>query len=164
MRASNERSSGTARRTARAAASSGLAKGEVDKMVKDAEKFAQEDLQRKADIESRNKADNAHYQVQKFMQDSGDKLADADKQSLQREMDAVKAALDRNAGADDLEKATNQLMEEWQKVGAKMHQQAGPQTPPAEGGAGGAEGSGALLQIFERDRRAAGCLLPLAST
>ena len=42
----------------------------------------------------------------------------------------MKAALDRNAPADELDKETDKLMDEWQKVGAKMHQQAGPQTRP----------------------------------
>jgi len=111
-------------------ASSGLAKGEVDRMVKDSEKFAEEDRQRKADIEARNKADNAHYQVQKFLQDSGDKISSDDKQALQDAMDAVKSALDRSAKAEELEQLSDKLMDEWQKVGAKMHQQAGPQTPP----------------------------------
>ena len=111
-------------------ASSGLAKGQVDQMVKDAEAHAEEDRKRKAEIEARNKADNAHYQVQKFLQDDGGKIPDADKQALQAQMDALKAALDRNAPADELDKETDKLMDEWQKVGAKMHQQAGPQTPP----------------------------------
>jgi molecular chaperone DnaK len=108
--------------------------------VKDAEKFAEEDRKRKAQIEARNQADNAHYQVQKFIQDNGDKLADADKKTLQEQMDAVKSALDRNAGTDELERLTNKLMDEWQKVGAKMHQEskAGGQTPPP--GAGGPQG------------------------
>jgi molecular chaperone DnaK len=115
-------------------ASSGLAKGEVDRMVKDSEKFAEEDRQRKADIEARNKADNAHYQVQKFLQDSGDKISSDDKQTLQDAMDAVKSALDRSAKAEELEQLSDKLMDEWQKVGAKMHQQAGPQTPPPDAG------------------------------
>ncbi len=130
-------------------ASSGLAKGQVDKMVKDAEAHAEEDRQRKAEIEARNKADNAHYQVQKFLQDNGDKISDDDKKALQAQMDALKAALDRNAGADELDKATDKLMDEWQKVGAKMYQQAGPQNPPpggnpfgGEGPQGGASGDG----------------------
>ena len=114
-------------------ASSGLAKGQVDQMVKDAEAHAEEDRKRKAEIEARNKADNAHYQVQKFLQDDGDKIADDDKKALQAQMDALKAALDRNAPADELDKETDKLMDEWQKVGAKMHQQAGPQTPPPGG-------------------------------
>ena len=111
-------------------ASSGLAKDQVEQMVKDAEAHAEEDRKRKAEIEARNQADNAHYQVQKFLQDNGDKIADADKKALQEQMDALKAALDRNASADELEKETDKLMDDWQQVGAKMHQQAGPQTPP----------------------------------
>jgi molecular chaperone DnaK len=124
-------------------ASSGLAKGEVDRMVKDSEKFAEEDRQRKADVEARNKADNAHYQVQKFLQDSSDKISSDDKQALQDAMDAVKSALDRSAKAEELDQLSDKLMDEWQKVGAKMHQQAGPQTPPPDAGGptdGSAEG------------------------
>jgi molecular chaperone DnaK len=124
-------------------ASSGLSKDQVQNMVKEAEKHADEDRKRKAEIESRNRADNAHYQVQKFVQDNNDKLADADKKTLQEQMDAVKAALDRNAGADELEKAADRLMDEWQKVGAKMHQASGPGAPPPGAGPqGGATNGG----------------------
>ncbi|MDQ1301182.1 MAG: molecular chaperone DnaK [Chloroflexota bacterium] len=118
-------------------ASSGLSKDQINQMVKDAEQHADDDRKRKAEVEARNKADNAHYQVQKFIQDSGDKLSDDDKKTMQDAMDGVKSALDRNADSDELEKLTDKLMDEWQKVGAKMHQQAGPQTPPP-----GADGPG----------------------
>ena len=72
-------------------ASSGLAKDQVEQMVKDAEAHAEEDRKRKAEIEARNKADNAHYQVQKFLQDNGGKIADDDKKALQAQMDAVES-------------------------------------------------------------------------
>jgi len=123
-------------------ASSGLAKDQVEQMVRDAERHADEDRRRKAEIEMRNRADTAHYQVQKFVQDNNDKLPDADKRLLQERMDALKADLDRNAGADDLEKAVNALMDAWQQVGGRMHQQAGPQTPPQDGPGGGPAGDG----------------------
>jgi molecular chaperone DnaK len=124
-------------------ASSGLSKDQINQMVKEAEQHADDDRKRKAEVETRNKADNSHYQVQKFMQDSGDKMADDDKKTLQDAMDAVKGALDRNADSDELEKLTDKLMDEWQKVGAKMHQQAGPQTPPPDaGGPGGPSNDG----------------------
>jgi len=123
-------------------ASSGLAKDQVDQMVKDAERHADEDRKRRAEIEARNHADNTHYQVQKFVQDNTDKLSDDDKKLLQEKMDAVKAALDRNAGADELERLTNQLNDAWQQVGTHMHQQAGPQTPPPDmGGTAGPDGA-----------------------
>ncbi len=79
--------------------------------------------------------------MQKFVQDNTDKLADADRTLLQERMDALKADLDRNASVDELEKATDALMEAWQQVGARMHQQAGPQTPP-DGGPDGPSGDG----------------------
>ncbi len=126
-------------------ASSGLAKDQVDQMVKDAERHAEEDKKRKAEIEARNRADNAHYQVQKFVQDSGDKLPDADKRTLQDAMDSLKQALDRNAGADELEAATTKLMSAWEQVGSRMHQAAGPQGGPGgpqQGGPQGGDGGG----------------------
>ncbi len=121
-------------------ASSGLSKEQVEQMIKDAERHAEEDRKRKAQIEARNRADNAHYQVQKFLQDNSDKLSDADKKTLQEHMDAVKSALDRNASTEELERATNRLMDEWQKVGTRMYQAAGGPTPP--GGDGGPYGGG----------------------
>lgn len=121
-------------------ASSGLSKEQVEKMIKDAERHAEEDRKRKAQIEARNRADNAHYQVQKFLQDNSDKLSDADKKALQEQMDAVKSALDRNASTEELERATDRLMDEWQKVGTRMYQAAGGPTPP--GGDGGPYGRG----------------------
>jgi molecular chaperone DnaK len=121
-------------------ASSGLAKDQVDQMVKDAEQHAEEDRKRKADIEAHNRADNSHYQVQKFLQDNGDKVPDADRQSLQAQMDELKAALDRNAGAEELEAATNKLMDAWQQVGGRMHQQAAPQGPGPQGDGGQYDG------------------------
>jgi molecular chaperone DnaK len=121
-------------------ASSGLSKEQIDQMVKDAEKHAEEDRRRRAEIEARNRADNAHYQVQKFVQDNQDKLSDDDKRLLQDKMDAVKSALDRNANTDELERLTNSLHDVWQQVGTRMWQQAGPQTPPP--GAGESAGPG----------------------
>ena len=119
-------------------ASSGLAKDQIDKMVKEAESHAEEDRKRKVEIESRNKADSLHYQVQKFLQDSKDQIADDDKRQLQDRMDALKGALDRSAAADEIDKLAADLQEAWAQVGSKMHQQAGAQTPPP--GSGGQQG------------------------
>jgi molecular chaperone DnaK len=125
-------------------ASSGLSKDQIDKMVHEAEAHAAEDRQHQADIEAHNKADTLHYQVQKFVQDNQDKLPDADKKTLQEKMDALRAAIDRNAPAGELEPLVNELNEAWAQVGTHMHQQAGPQTPPpgGEGGQGGDGGHG----------------------
>jgi molecular chaperone DnaK len=109
-------------------------------MVKDAEKFADQDRKRKVEIEAHNRADSAHYQVQKFVQENQEKLDEADKKSLQEAMDALKSALDRNADASELEKLHDALMDAWQKVGAKMHQASQASQPPPSAGAAGSGG------------------------
>jgi molecular chaperone DnaK len=115
-------------------ASSGLSKDQVSQMVKDAEQHAEEDRARQQDVEAHNRADTTHYQIQKFVQDNQDKLSDDDKRLLQEKMDAVRSALDRSAGSEELDRLTDSLNDTWQQVGTRMHQQAGPQqTGPSEG-------------------------------
>jgi molecular chaperone DnaK len=130
-------------------ASSGLSKEQINQMVKDAEQHADDDRKRQRDVEAHNRADTTHYQVQKFVQDNQDRLSDDDKRLLQDRMDAVKSALDRNAGADELDRLSDSLNDAWQQVGTRMHQQAGPQqtgpyeqTPPPGGGEPGGEPGG----------------------
>jgi molecular chaperone DnaK len=131
-------------------ASSGLSKDQVNQMVKDAESHAEEDRKRQQDVEAHNRADTTHYQIQKFVQDNQDKLSDDDKRLLQEKMDAVKSALDRNAGADELNRLADTLNDTWQQVGTRMHQQAGPEQqepytetpPPGAGESGGPSGQG----------------------
>ena len=117
-------------------ASSGLSKDQVDRMVREAESHAEEDKQHRAEIEARNKADSLHYQIQKFLQDNKDSIADDDKKLLQEKMDALKSALDRNASVEELERLTEQLSETSQQVGSRMYQKAGATPPPADGGPG----------------------------
>jgi molecular chaperone DnaK len=125
-------------------ASSGLSKDQINQMVRDAEQHAEDDRGRQRDVEAHNRADTTHYQIQRFVQDNQDKLSDDDKRLLQEKMDAVKSAVDRNAGAEELDRLTDSLNDAWQQVGTRMHQQAGPaqdgpydQTPPP-----GADGPG----------------------
>jgi len=126
-------------------ASSGLSKDQINQMVKDAEQHAEDDRERQRDVEAHNRADTTHYQVQKFLQDNQGKLSDDDRRLVQEQMDAVRSALDQNAGADELNRLTDSLNDAWQQVGTRMHQQAGPQQggpydqtpPPGAGEPGG---------------------------
>ena len=123
-------------------ASSGLSKDQVDRMVKEADAHAEEDKQRRAEIEARNKADSLHYQIQKFVQDNKDNISDDDKKLLQEKMDAVKSALDANASAEELERLTEQLSETSQQVGSRMYEKAAGTPPPTDGAPGQGEQSG----------------------
>ena len=73
-------------------ASSGLAKDEVDRMMKEAESHAEEDRKRKEEIETRNKADQAVYGAERMLKDMGDKIGAADRAAIESAMEAVKKA------------------------------------------------------------------------
>src|SRR5689334_11152705 len=87
-------------------ASSGLSKDEVDRMMKDAESHAEEDRQRREDIEARNKADQAVYGAEKMLQEMGDKLAGSDKSAVESAIESLKTAINNNDTA-----AMNKAME-----------------------------------------------------
>lgn len=113
--------------------STGLSKDEVEKMKKEAEAHAAEDLEKKDKIEVKNKADNMVYLAEKTLKDAGDKVKPEDKTEVEEKMKALKDVLE-SGSKEDLEKKTSELSDIVQKVGAAMYQQAPPpgaeQTPP----------------------------------
>jgi len=113
--------------------SSGLAKDEIERMVKDAESHAAEDTRRKADVEARNVTDSAVYGAEKFLRDNGDKIPEANRSAVQSEIDAVKAAM---AGGDPttMTAAAERLQQALRQAGAAMYQQAGDNQPGPDAG------------------------------
>jgi molecular chaperone DnaK len=107
-------------------ASSGLKEDEIDRMKKDAEEHEAEDQQRKELIEARNHADNVIYSTEKLLRESGDKIPDDTKQGAE---DGVKnlRELMESEDADAIRKATEELGQIIQQVGASMYEQAAPE-------------------------------------
>jgi molecular chaperone DnaK len=105
-------------------ASSGLSKDEVDRMVREAELHAQEDRQRKEEIEQRNRADSIAYQAEKTLKDVGDKISAGLRTEVEEKIKAVRDALSQNEvsrmqlAADDLERTM-------QRVGQEIYSQPG---------------------------------------
>ena len=116
-------------------ASSGLNKDEVDRMMREAESHAEEDKNRREEIENRNKADQAVYGAERFIKDSGDKLAAADKASIEGALDALKKALESNDAAA-VARQMEALTEAQHKAAANLYQQAAPGAGQAPGGDG----------------------------
>ena len=119
---------------------SALPREDVDRMVREAEQFANEDKQRRVDAEARNMADNLAYQAEKLIKDSGDRIQQSDKDELEKQITAVKEAL----GGQDIaavKNAAESLSQTVQRVGTAMHQAAQGQQQAAAGG-GGPEASG----------------------
>jgi molecular chaperone DnaK len=111
-----------------------LGKDEIDRMMKDAEKFADEDHKRREAAEVRNNADQLSYQVEKALADYGDKIPEADRDAVQKANEDVKEALK----GDDLAQiraATEALMQAFQRVGQAIYaQQQASSGGPASGG------------------------------
>ena len=104
-------------------ASSGLNKDEIEKMRKDAESHAEDDRQRREEIEQRNEADNAVYRSEKMLKDNADKISGADKSRIE---EAVKEAKEALKGQDGkaIRAASEKLNEAWQAVSAEMYKAA----------------------------------------
>lgn len=116
--------------------SSSLSKEEIEKMKKDAEAHAEEDVKKKESIEVKNQADSLIFQTEKLIKDSGDKMKEENKKQLQEEVDKLKKVKD----GDDIEaikKAMEGMNEIAQKVGTAMYQDQA-----AAGAQGAGEGQG----------------------
>jgi molecular chaperone DnaK len=123
-------------------ASSGLSQDEIERMRKDAEAHADEDKQRREEVETRNEADNGVYRSEKLLKESGDKLPAADKEKIEGAVKAVKEALN-GTDAAAIKTASEKLNEAWQAASAELYKSTQAQGQPgaAPGRAPGDEGS-----------------------
>jgi len=126
-------------------ASSGLSKDEVDKMVKQAEQFAAEDKKRKEEVETRNTADAAVFTAEKALRDGGDKVPANVKSQVEDKVAAVKKALE-GKDLEAIKRATNDLYQVVQQIGAAMYGQAGPGTGGEPGSPGDGKGGDDVVE------------------
>ena len=102
-------------------ASSGLSKEEIEKMQKEAELHAEEDKKKKEDIEIKNQAEAVVFTTEKLLKESGDKMKEEDKKTLEEKMEELKKIKDTEQ-YDDMKKKMEELNEIAQKIGAAMYQ------------------------------------------
>lgn len=113
--------------------SSGLSDEEIDQMVKDAEKFAEEDKKRKEEIEVRNNADNLIYSTEKALKDLGDKVEAGEKQEVEGKITELRTALE-GTDLEVIKTVSESLTQELHKLSAKLYEQAQQgQGEPQEG-------------------------------
>ncbi|MDQ1750853.1 MAG: molecular chaperone DnaK [Pseudonocardiales bacterium] len=122
---------------------SGLSKEEIDRMMKEAEAHADEDKARRETAEIRNSGEQLVYQTEKFIADSGDKIASESKTELEGSLAELKTTLaDANATNDAIREKTTALSEVSSKIGAAMYASANAEGASPDGAAGaGAAGS-----------------------
>ncbi len=121
--------------------SSNMSKEDIDKAVKDAEKYAEEDKKRREEVDEKNAAEQMVYAAEKLLKDSGDKIDSSDKTEIESKINAVKEASKGNdvsdikAKAEELQKAVYAASEKLYRANASQGQGG------AAGAAGGAAGT-----------------------
>ncbi len=122
-------------------ASSGLSQEEIDRMVREGELHAEEDRQRREEIELRNTADSTAYSMEKLLRENEDKVPAELKSEVESKIAAVRSAL-QSGTVDTIRTALNDLNESAQKIGQAVYGQAGPEGGPTAGAAGPQPGTG----------------------
>ena len=116
--------------------STNLSEDEINKAVKEAEQYAEEDKKRKQKVDARNKLDGLIFSVEQTIRDGGDKLTEDDKKVLQDAVDEAKKALESDDEAQ-FNAAFEELSKKIQPVIAKLYSQGGaPGAGGPDGGAG----------------------------
>ena len=116
-----------------------LSKEDIDRMVSEAEKFAAEDHQRREAAEARNEGDQLSYQVDKSLEEWGDKVPESDREQLKKLNEELKEAL-KGEDVARIKSSTEAVMTAFSGIGQAMYQQtaaAGEQGTPASGEAAG---------------------------
>ncbi len=118
-------------------ASSGLSKDDIDKMVKDADRHAEEDKKRRADIETRNQADNLVYNTEKMLNENREKIPVADIKPIEDALAGAKEAL-KSEDMGKIQQAMETLTKASHRLAEVMYKQAREKQAP--GGSGEAKG------------------------
>ena len=103
--------------------SSGLTKEEVEKLVKEAERYAEEDARKREKAEAKNRADEAIYQSEKLMREFGDKITPEQKKSLETAIQEVREAIKKD-DVEEIKRSTQRLLEVWHPISSQLYQQA----------------------------------------
>ena len=133
--------------------STNMSKDDIDRAVKEAEKFADEDKKQKEAIDVKNTAENMIYQSEKTLDEIGDKVSDDEKAPVRSAIDKLKETV-KSGTTDAIKADTEALQQAFYKISEKLYAQSGAQgeqgAPGSDGGAG-AQGSGSDGTYYNAD-------------
>lgn len=104
--------------------SSNLSEEDIQKAVKEAEQFAEQDKKQKEAVDTKNNAEAVVYQTEKLLSENGDKLDEADKNDINAALEKVKSAIASN-NTDDMKATTEELNQVFYKISEKIYKQSG---------------------------------------
>jgi len=118
-----------------------LSKEEIDKMVRDAEKFASEDSRKKEEIELINQSDNLAYATEKSLKDFGDKVSQAERADIEAKLNDLRTAI-KDKNMDRIKKCTEDLTKASHKLAEEVYKQAAQKQQQGQGQSAGSQGQG----------------------
>ncbi|HTR04795.1 MAG TPA: molecular chaperone DnaK [Thermoanaerobaculia bacterium] len=131
-------------------ASSGLAKDEIDKMVRDAQSHSEEDRKRREEIEAKNRLDSLIYASEKSFQENKAKLSPADVSSFETALADAKKALE-TGGAEAMNAAGERLQQSSHALAEAMYKNASSAGAPPSGGSGSAASAGKEDEVIDAE-------------
>lgn len=105
---------------------SNMSKEDIEKAVKDAERYAAEDKKRREEVDAKNEAENLCYAVEKLIKDSEGKIDASDKDSLTQKVTALRETI-KSGNVDNIKKDMEELQKNMYDVSTKLYQQSAPQ-------------------------------------
>ena len=138
--------------------SSNMSKEDIDRAVKDAEQFAEQDKKRREEVDTKNNAENLCYTAEKLVSDSGDKMQDSDKNEINTKVAALRETL-KNGTVEQIKAGMDELQKAVYAASEKLYQQQAPQggqpgqQPPYQGGNPGDNGgnNGGDGNVYDAD-------------
>lgn len=134
--------------------STNMSKDDIEKAVKDAEQYAEEDKKRREEIDAKNEAENLCYAVEKLIKDSGDKIDSADKDNLNQKVTTLRDTISKN-NIEDIKRDKEDLQKLMYDISTKLYQQTAAQQETPQGdqqdSSQGAKGPGSGEKVYDAD-------------
>ena len=113
---------------------SALAQDDIDRMIKDAEEYAEDDAKRRETVETRNQADQLAHQTEKLIEEQDEQMTDEEKSAIEQALTELKSALkDEEAPSDDMREKMDALLQASQAMATRLYQQAAEEQSQGEG-------------------------------
>ncbi len=106
-------------------ASTNMSKEDIDKAVKEAERYAEEDKKRREQVDNKNEAENLVFQCEKALNDFGDKVTPEQKSAIEAKCAELKAAISADNN-DEIKRKKDELQKDFYDLSAKIYQQSNP--------------------------------------
>ena len=126
--------------------SSNLSQDDIDKAVKEAEQFAEEDKKRKEEVDIRNGADQMVYQTEKTLNELGDKITEEEKAGITAEVEKLKETL-KGTDTEAIKAQTEELTKKFYEISEKLYKQA----QEAQAAAGAADAGATDDNVVDAD-------------